>query len=190
MRTFIAVEVPEDAKKNIGEYIESLNSLIPGIKWVAPENLHFTVKFLGEIEEAKFVEVRQCVEAVSREFGPFSMGLSGIGFFPGRERPRVVWIGADGGADILLDLFHELERCLEKIGFDLDDKPFSPHLTIGRAKKFGKVGIPGTLPDFDPLQFEVNGISIMKSTLTPGGPIYERLAESGLNPGAAFDAAL
>ncbi len=69
------------------------------------------------------------------DFGPFTLGLSGIGFFPSAAKPRVLWIGTDGGGDKLLDVYQYLENCLEHDGFDRDAKPFSPHLTIGRVKK-------------------------------------------------------
>ena len=114
--------------------------------------------------------------------GTFTMGISGVGFFPAEEHPKVVWIGADGGVDTLLYLFQDMERCLEHIGFDRESKTFSPHLTIGRAKKFKKVTIPAGLPDFETVMFDVGSIVIMKSTLTPDGPIYEKLFECGLKP--------
>jgi len=181
MRTFIAVEVPKEIRKRVGNYIASISALIPDVKWVAPENLHFTIKFLGEIKQSDFKNVWHCVELVARKYGPFTMGLSGIGFFPSAEHPKVIWIGADSGEDILLDLYQDMERCLEDIGFDREAKTFSPHFTIGRAKKDRKVSIPEHLTDFEPVTFEVRSISIMKSTLTPHGPMYEKLSESILN---------
>ncbi len=182
MRTFIAVEVPADIQEKVGDYIDAIAGLVPDVKWVPPGNLHFTIKFLGEIEQDVFQQVKECVEQVAREYSSFTMGISGVGFFPTEDHPKVVWIGADGGVDTLLFLFQDMERCLEHIGFDRESKTFSPHLTIGRAKKFKKVNVPGSMPDFETAMFEVGSIAIMKSTLTPDGPIYEKLFACRLKP--------
>jgi len=182
MRTFIAVEVPEDIQKIVGEYIDIIAGLVPDVKWVPEKNLHFTIKFLGEINDDVFPRVKECVEQVAKDYSSFTMGISGVGFFPTEDHPKVVWIGADGGVDHLLFLFQDMERCLEHIGFDRESKTFSPHLTIGRAKKFRKVTIPAGLPDFETAMFNVGSVAIMKSTLTPDGPIYEKLFECRLKP--------
>jgi len=187
MRTFIAVEIPKEIQEKVGRYIETIRDVIPEIKWVSPDNLHFTIKFLGEIQNSDFRNIKECVEQTASEYAPFSMGLSGIGFFPSQERPKVIWIGADGGEDSLLDLFHDMEHRLEAIGFDRESKTFFPHLTIGRVKRFKQIQIPGGIPDFEPATFAVRSIAIMKSTLTPDGPIYEKLYEKHLKSAEALD---
>lgn len=180
MRTFIAVEIPNEIQERVGSYISEISTIIEEVKWVAPRNLHFTIKFLGEVRNSDFKLVKESVEEVSNEFSPFTMGVSGIGFFPNQQYPKVVWLGADGGEDSLLDLYQDLERRLEDVGFDREAKTFSPHLTIGRAKKFKQIVVPDLFPDFDPVTFEVRRIAVMKSTLTPDGPIYEKMYESEL----------
>jgi RNA 2',3'-cyclic 3'-phosphodiesterase len=180
MRTFIAVEIPNEIQEIVGKYISEISGIFSEVKWVAPQNLHFTIKFLGEVRNSDFKHVKDCVEEVANEFSPFSMGVSGIGFFPAQQHPKVVWLGADGGEDSLLDLYQDMERRLEEVGFDRESKTFSPHLTIGRVKKFKHIAVPDLFPDFDPVTFEVRRISVMKSTLTPDGPIYEKLYESEL----------
>lgn len=180
MRTFIAAEIPKEIQEKVGEYISIISDVIHDVKWVPPQNLHFTVKFLGEVRNSDIRHVKECVSGVTSEFSPFIMGISGIGFFPDQERPKVIWLGADGGEDCLLDLFQDLEQRLETFGFDREAKTFSPHLTIGRVKKFKQVKIPRIFPDFDPITFELSNIAVMKSTLTPDGPIYEKLYESEL----------
>lgn len=182
MRTFIAVETPKHIQDHVGAYIERIHGIFPDVKWVAPENLHFTIKFLGEITEDDFVNVRDCVTGVAHEFSPFTMGISGLGFFPAQDHPKVVWIGADGGEDMLLDIFHDLEHRLEEFGFDRESKTFCPHLTIGRMKKFTRPAIPKSFPDFGLVTFDVSTIAIMKSILTPDGPLYEKLFECALKP--------
>jgi RNA 2',3'-cyclic 3'-phosphodiesterase len=181
MRTFIAVNLPVEIQQAVGEYIDSIKEYMEGIKWVEPENLHFTIKFLGEVENSDINKIKDCISNVAREYGEFSIGLSDTGFFPSDFRPKIVWIGIDGGEDSLLDLYQDMEQCFEQYGFDREAKTFSPHLTIGRVKKFKDVTVPQNLPDFKPVEFSVSRLAVMKSTLTPEGPIYEKIFESELN---------
>lgn len=180
MRTFIAAEIPNDVKQVIGNYIDSIQGSFKDVKWVSPENLHLTIKFLGEVKESNLKSLNDCVAEVSSDFSPFIMGLSNIGFFPSHNNLRVIWIGADGGADNLLDIFQELENCLEKLGFDREARTFSSHLTIGRVKRYKRIRRPEDLPEFNTVNFDVKSLSVIKSTLTPQGPIYEKLFESEL----------
>jgi len=179
MRTFIAVEVPDEVREKVGIYIESLKGLFEDkVKWVLPRNLHFTIKFLGEVRESELDVLKECVEQTAGDFSRFPLGISGVGFFPSERKARVIWLGTDGGGEKLLDVFQELESCLEKYGYDRDDKPFSPHLTIGRVRRNRRIFVPDGLADFKPVSFEAGGISIVKSTLTPKGPVYETLYSS------------
>jgi RNA 2',3'-cyclic 3'-phosphodiesterase len=180
MRTFIAVQIPEEIQKVVGDYIVSIKDCMKDIKWVEPHNLHFTLKFLGEVKNSDIRNVKECVSSVANEFGPFALGLSDTGFFPSEYKPKVVWIGVNGGEDTLLDLYQEMESCFEQYGFDREAKTFSPHLTVGRVKKFKDVNVPDNLPDFEPVMFTVSSLTVMKSTLTPEGPIYEKICESEL----------
>jgi 2'-5' RNA ligase len=181
MRVFIAVELTEVIRENVNGYI----GLIMGsfgdlVKWVSPGNLHFTLKFLGEIDKPQLEKVKNCVSMIASEFPPFSAQLSGVGFFPSQSRPRVIWLGADDGADRFLEVFQSLESCLEIDGFDRDDKPFSPHLTIGRVKKNRRLIVPKGMTEFEPVEVKVDKIAVVMSTLTPEGPVYEKLFESEL----------
>ena len=180
MRTFISVELPKDIQKAIGDYISNIRGLINNVKWVSPHNLHLTIKFLGEVKATELENLSECIEKSTSFFSPFVMGLSDIGFFPSRKKPKVIWIGADGGEHNLLDLFHELEHNLEDLGIDREARMFSPHLTIGRVKRYKKIIIPEDLPDFKPVNFQVQNLAFIKSILTPQGPIYEKLFEGGL----------
>ena len=180
MRTFIAVELPDNIRRIIAEYSGSLRAQIPKVKWVAPENLHLTMKFLGEVPEGQLDSVKECVARTVEGFDPFIVELEHLGFFPNSHQPRVIWIGASGGADHLLELFQKLEDCLESTGFDRDAKTFSPHLTIGRVKRHAHIAIPPGIPEFDGETFEVNGLSVIMSTLTPQGPIYKTLLKTPL----------
>ena len=177
MRTFIAVELPSEVQQSVGEYVQAIENSFNGVKWVAPQNLHFTVKFLGEVDPGEVKCLEECMVRAVSDIRPFTLALSGVGYFPSERKPRVVWIGADGGADRLLDVFQSLETCLEESGYDREARMFSPHLTIGRAKRDKTVELPDHLPDFGPVEFRVGGIALIKSTLTPNGAIYSRMFE-------------
>ena len=179
MRTFIAVEVPEEVKEKLGQYINTLKGLFDDVvKWVPEKNLHFTIKFLGDIKQSDMSAIEECVSTTVSDFIPFTLEISSIGFFPSEYKPRVLWVGTDAGADKLLEIYQYLENCLENKGFHRDSKTFSSHLTIGRVRRNRKLILPEIFPYFNLVAFNVNELSVIKSTLTPAGPIYEKLFES------------
>jgi RNA 2',3'-cyclic 3'-phosphodiesterase len=178
MRSFVAVDIPDVVRNSVRDYMDGIKGSFGDVmKWVAPENLHFTVKFLGEIPDTDAEVVERCMDAAADEIAPFKLTLEDVGFFPTAKRPRIVWIGTDGGCENLLEVYQLLEGCLELEGFDRDEKPFSPHLTIGRVKKHKDLIMPDRVPDFETVTFDVGGFSLVKSVLTPQGPIYETLYE-------------
>ena len=182
MRTFIAVDIPDDVKKAVGQYIDDIKTEFKGdVKWVSPDNLHFTIKFLGEVKKSAIDVLRDCIDKTAPEFEKFYINLSDIGFFPSDHRPRIIWLGAHNGADRMLDIFQELETCLEEYGFDREAKTFSPHLTIGRVKKHRKIVVPERIDEFEAVSFLADGLSLVKSTLTPNGPIYETMFKSSFD---------
>ena len=180
MRTFIAVEIPKNIQNEIGNYVSSIKGLFDNVKWVSPENLHLTIKFLGEVNESDLKNINDCIAKTVLDFSPFTMGFSNIDFFPSRSNPRVIWIGTDGGEHNLLDIFQEFENCLENIGFNRETRTFSSHLTIGRVKRYKRITVPKDLKEFELVKFNVKKIALIKSTLTPSGPIYEKLFEEEL----------
>lgn len=173
MRTFVAFEIPVEVRKKVDGFIQLQKTKTLPIKWVPYENLHITAKFLGEIDAHMLTQVHAVLQRVSRHHRRFQMGFSGIGCFPGPERPRVVWIGIQPGADQLSAIARELEEQMEPLGFR-QEKRFHPHLTIGRIKK------PCLIDEilegrFSSEPFAVHGVTLFKSTLTPRGPLYDRL---------------
>jgi len=175
MRAFISVELPDEVKARIGESLAGLKKIDSGIKWVETENLHLTLKFLGWVEEKDLDRLVKGTEEAAKGFPAFRMRIEGAGSFPEVGSPRVFWLGVTEGKAELEKIAAELERRLS--GFRSEERGFSAHLTIGRVKdkkgvdkvkeKMGKVRFP------DPGAIMVDHIKIMKSTLTPRGPIYE-----------------
>ncbi|MGB3340670.1 MAG: RNA 2',3'-cyclic phosphodiesterase [bacterium] len=178
MRTFLAIEIPGQIKRKVDQLItQEKNNRLP-MKWIKFENLHITLKFLGEIEESKRREIIPVLERTCKTFTPFSINLEGIGSFPHPGNPRVLWIGVKYGVTVLTSVACEIEKDLGAIGFKKDEH-FHAHLTIGRTRKFCKVDSILAKP-FISENFPVNSITLFKSTLTTQGSQYEILAKFSL----------
>ncbi len=170
MRTFIAIEIPLEIRKKVIDFINMVRTVQP-IKWVEFENLHITLKFLGEVSEDRVKRVIESVESVMKGIKPFAVSFEGLGCFPDPRYPRVVWIGVKEGAGEISVLQQHIDQALLATGFPVEKK-FHPHLTIGRVKvRCDLSNILGK--EFKSEPYTVKSITLFKSTLTPKGPIYE-----------------
>ena len=184
MRTFVAIDLNQEIKKGVSQLIEDLkkqSSERRGIRWVRPEAMHLTLKFLGEINEEKVAPIRDVLERISEECKPFPLRMKGTGFFPPKSQtPRVIWIGVEE-ADYLTRLQSLVEQELEILGFPRERRKYHPHLTLGRVKTFSE--IRETLlflekhRDKNFGEMEVNKITFFRSILKPTGAEYSTLAE-------------
>ena len=134
IRAFIAVEIDPQTVRQIFAVLADLKPLIPGIRWVSPANFHFTLNFLGDIEENKIEPIAQALELALRPFPRFTINAKDLGVFPDPKRPRVLWIGLEGKK--LLELASKVERALDPLGFVPEKRDFKPHLTVGRWRQF------------------------------------------------------
>jgi 2'-5' RNA ligase len=182
MRIFVALFPPEELRRSLLESAQELE--VSGrVRWVRPEGVHLTLKFLGETPEEAVEGLQQALSEVCARHGPFEVGLSGFGAFPSRRKARVIWSGVDAGADSLRALAEDVERSLEKLGFGRERRPYSPHLTLGRAG-----GRPVTLgpEERDPEvkdRFMARRIDLVESVLDRKGATYTTLAAYGLSEG-------
>jgi 2'-5' RNA ligase len=175
MRVFVAVEISNNALINSIAKLQSEINIIA--KPVEPQNLHFTIQFLGEITEEVSQKIKQALKTI--KFSTFKVNFKGIGVFPKMKFPRVIWIGTDEiGANFLVGLAKKVANVLSPLGF-IPDKPFKSHITIFRIKN--KVGeISKELEKFKTYEFgsqEISNIKLKQSVLTPHGPIYSDLGE-------------
>jgi 2'-5' RNA ligase len=184
MRTFIAIELPEEVKEYLRRLQGKLKKCDADVKWVAPQNIHLTLKFLGEIDEKKAGEIEEILTKTARQNPSFQIRASSIGGFPGLSSPRVIWIGIDKGDSEVKNIAKKLETSLELIGIPREERGFSSHITIGRTKSsLNRTSLAKLLnelketPQTENIEFTVNKITFFKSTLTPQGPIYEALKE-------------
>jgi 2'-5' RNA ligase len=178
LRCFIAIEIPEQIRRAIGEVIEILKKYDPDVKWVNHENLHLTLKFLGNTPEDLLPRIRASLLNIVLSYEPFYIKIYGTGVFPNRRHPRVVWVGAVD-SEILGKLKVDIEESMELLGYQIEDKEFRSHLTLGRVRsQKGIVNLVSELDNFQAKEFgsiSVNSLRLMKSVLKPGGAEYSCL---------------
>jgi len=180
IRSFIAVELGDsDILTKVMSLQRTLIETGADLKIVEPQNIHVTLRFLGEIP-AGLVE-RVCEAMRQIKFQPFDLELEGLGCFPGYHRPNVVWVGITRGEVELRSIFNQLEPNLRKLGFPPDRKGFSPHLTIARVRSGRNrqklVEAVKALKDQSLGSMTVSRVKLKKSILTPKGPTYTTLYE-------------
>ncbi|MDD2702747.1 MAG: RNA 2',3'-cyclic phosphodiesterase [Candidatus Omnitrophica bacterium] len=190
MRTFIAIELPEEVKEYLRRLQGKLKESGADVKWAAPRNIHLTLKFLGEVDENKTQEIAVLIEKTAKTTRSFVIHLSVLGGFPAINSPRIIWIGIDKGDIEVKDIAKNLEESLEAIGIPAEDRKFHSHITIGRTRSsLNRTSLAKTLnelknsPQAENIEFPVRKITLFKSTLTPKGPIYEIIKESFLGTG-------
>jgi 2'-5' RNA ligase len=184
-RIFLAVDISEEARRNVVGYIHELKGRFAGVsvKWEQAEKLHLTLKFLGPVDEHRIAKLETAIRQVVADHAPFAAELSGTGVFGSAREPRILWIGMGRGRDALLSLAGEIEAAMEHLGFPKDPRQFNPHLTIGRIRqpREGKDLTPAHLQNLlPPFEFSVNDVTIYESVLNPQGSIYEVISRVAL----------
>ncbi len=181
MRTFIAVGISSDAREKIAQIQAEFRKGDADVKWVEPENLHVTLKFLGEVSEDKLSGIIEKTRLALSEISNFRVHLSRIGSFPNLKSPRVVWVGTSEGKEGLKKLNEKIEEYLSHLGFPREKREFSAHLTIGRVRsprEKGKlVNKIEELGSTDVGEFSVDKVLLMESQLSSKGPTYRIIEE-------------
>lgn len=181
MRTFFCIELEDDLKEKLDKVAQVLKQgTAAKVNWVKRENLHVTLKFLGEVNPESLEELRQAAEAASDSISPFKLILDRVGAFPSPARPRVIWIGSRVEPEEAHRLYDRLEENLNSLGFEPEGKRYIPHVTLGRVKERDRgrlKELATAIGNIDQFEFtaEASGITLMESKLTPRGPIYEPL---------------
>jgi 2'-5' RNA ligase len=188
IRAFIAIEIPSDVKTTLKDLQSRLKRNNPNsIKWVEPANIHLTLKFLGNITTSQINPIASAMQASVSAVHPFCLQIQALGAFPNSNRPQVLWVGLNGDLKTLLNLQHNLDLNLSRIGVLVDDRPFSAHLTLGRVRETAtlleKQNIGKTLAaDYfeSNLGFVVQSLNLMQSHLSSTGPNHTCLNSVGL----------
>jgi 2'-5' RNA ligase len=184
LRLFVAVELPTA----VGETLAALQKRLQTfdrertIRWTAISSIHLTLKFLGDTDPARQPAIDAALREVAAGRAPFTLSIDGAGCFPDPRKPRIVWAGAGGDLAALHALRDAVERTVSPLGFPTEDRPFSPHLTLGRARqdaprlalaalgeRIGHAEV-GTLASW-----RVEGLSLMRSDLKPSGAVYTQM---------------
>jgi 2'-5' RNA ligase len=185
IRTFVAVAISSAVRDGAMRLIERFRATGAEVKWVAPENMHITLKFLGDVDSREIHRVCEAVQGAVADAAPFEFEVRGAGAFPKPSRPRTVWLGVAQGREELIDLNKRVERPLEKLGFRREARRFQPHLTIGRVRRGGPgVAELGTLigekGDVELGLTTARELVVFSSQLDRSGPTYEALAHAPL----------
>ena len=184
MRCFLAIELPDRIKQQLATLQQTLQAQTTGIRWVRSEQIHLTVKFLGEVADGLVPQVGQVIADVVSRHASFDLHVKNVGCFPSRGSARVAWVGLGDLPQTLVDLHKETETALTDLGFARENRPFKPHLTIGR------INDPRTgydirrhierRKDFEAGSFPVSELVLFQSVLQRTGPIHTPIARCPL----------
>ena len=179
IRAFIAIDLPAHIRSSLGEAQDILKSFGFRVRWVRPQNIHLTLKFLGNIDSNQIDKVIAAMARTADDFCGVSLFTKEIGVFPNIRRPRVIWAGLNGKLETLKNLQQTLDKHLGAVGFPEETRAFKAHLTLGRVK--GKIASAqmktaiDKLKGFESESFEIREIFLFKSELRPTGAVYSKV---------------
>ena len=183
VRLFVACEVPEETRQAITEVIEVLRARSgTAVRWIRPEGIHVTLKFLGEVPVKQLPAIKLAVHEAVMVSSPFELEFSNIGTFGGREGLRIMWVGIAGDVLRLEKLVRDVNAALGVVGFQAERRPFRPHLTLGRVRdeistrQRAEIEVAVGKMDVPPATWRTNQVSLMRSRLTTTGAQYEVIA--------------
>ncbi|MFH1484746.1 MAG: RNA 2',3'-cyclic phosphodiesterase [Chloroflexota bacterium] len=191
IRAFIAIELPDQVKENLrrlqGQLRQAGGPDGIGVRWVNPDGIHLTLKFLGNVAADKIPAVTQAMNQAAEGTGALALATTGLGAFPNWRRVRVLWVGLEGDLERLQALQKRLEQGLKPLGFPPEGRSFSPHLTLGRMREhmapeeirrfeeaISALGVESTQP------WVADSLNLMRSELRPSGAVYSRMASARL----------
>jgi 2'-5' RNA ligase len=181
-RLFVAVELPAGVLEALNRLQHELQRKLPeGLRWVRPEGIHLTLKFLGETPRSRLPAIQEAIAKGVPEVGPHEVTLGVAGTFGSRSAPRVLWVDLGGDTERLLKLQRQVDRELDRIGFPSEKRAFSPHLTLARVRPESARDVSGPLAEavrsisVPAAAIPIDEVSLMLSRLGPGGAAYRRL---------------
>jgi len=192
LRTFIAIELEQELKDQLFRVQDQLRAqgVARGVRWVQPEGIHLTLKFLGDTPLERIEEVKAALARAAAKVDPFSFSISGLGCFPNTRQPRVVWVGLQEPTGAMVRLRDAVEAQVAPLGFPTENRAFSPHLTLGRVQRYASksevrdigqavaasaIGVVG--------EMTARTVCYIQSDLKPSGAVYTTLFEAELKLG-------
>jgi 2'-5' RNA ligase len=181
IRSFIAIELTNDIKDKISKIQEQLKDIKAKVRWVKPDSIHLTLKFLGNINFTQIEDIEFLTGDVIKDFKPWEINIKGLGVFPNFAYPRVIWVGVEDKNKFIVKLAEKTEEELEKLGFKKEKRTYNPHLTLGRIKNlFERKNLTQFILDREEHflgTMKIDRVFLFKSQLTPSGAIYTKLKE-------------
>jgi 2'-5' RNA ligase len=180
IRSFVAIEFPSTIQDAIIWQTTILRKNYPNpvIRWVKPENIHLTLKFLGDLAKSDLDVLARSLTDEAKRVEPFSISFTNLGIFPNSKKPRIIWIGVNSPA-ILMEFQSKIESLTSRHGIHIEQRPFSPHITLGRiSERNSLLNIDNLILDISSIKVStidnvnISSIKIFKSDLKPDGPIY------------------
>ncbi len=174
VRMFIAISLPEDVRSALGQVTDRLAAQVPprAVRWVKPELMHVTLRFLGDTAVSLIPTITAELDHVCAQQQPFNLVISGLGCFPNRNRPRVIWAGLQGDLAQANALAVAVNAFLSPLGWEVEKRPFRPHLTLGRVKDSRKLqGLDWGMV-IEKMGVGVTAVHLIESQLKPSGPVY------------------
>ncbi len=185
IRVFIAIEIDSEIKNKLSEYLSKLKSTGADVKWVSPENMHLTLKFIGCIEKEALINLNRIINDAISSIEPFSISIGNIGAFPSLKKPHVVFVRVLEQGNNLIKIYEKLDKGVERLGIKKESKKYVGHITLGRVRSQKNISkLKNTLNSETECYFgceRVTSLSLIQSKLTPTGPLYTRLNNFILN---------
>ncbi len=184
LRTFVALPLSPEIESQLDEIQRALRRRCPdgSVRWVRPEAIHLTLFFIGDVLEERIEPIREALAVVARNVPPFEFGVGGVGAFPKTSRPRVLWVGVQDSDERLALLYRAINEAMENVGFQPEDRPFNPHLTLGRvsrrADRDDRAQISRAVEETDVGDLgtiRAGELILFRSDLKPTGAEYTRL---------------
>ena len=185
IRVFIAIEIDSGIKNKLSEYLSNLKSSGADVKWVSPENIHLTLKFIGYVEEDALINLNRIINNAVSSIEPFNISIGNIGVFPNLKRPRVIFACVQEEGNNLHKIYEKLDKGVEQLGIKKESKKYVGHITLGRVRSQKNISrLKNRLKSGTECYFgckRVASISLIQSKLTTTGPLYTRLNNFILN---------
>ncbi len=184
VRSFIALELTPEVHQELAQAQSQLKASGADVKWVNPEGIHLTLKFLGSVSMELIAKIEKTLDGLAKDHRAFQLELKNLGAFPKLEYPRVIWVGIEGNSEQSISLAQDLEKRLIKVGFLPEKRTFKPHLTLGRVRSNRKRNQLIKLLQsvtLTPKTMQAEKLTLFKSTLTPSGAIYQPLYSTSLS---------
>jgi RNA 2',3'-cyclic 3'-phosphodiesterase len=184
MRSFIAIELEHRALQSVARIQQQLAARVDGVRWATPDQMHLTLKFLGEVESRSLSEICDRMDQALKGINGFAAQMEQLGVFPNLHNPRVLWLGVGQGANELREMHHRLDQHSTELGLRHEGRGYIPHITLGRLSRQANKGKISEaiedLPRCEPIETHISKIHLFSSVRRSGQVVYETVYKIAL----------